>query len=131
MAEKGRSKIIGKGENYIPNVYAGDAASAIIKTLEKLPVGEKFIIADDTPVTQRNFSIRMMELMNKKQPGHIPAFMFRLIFGKDFYEAIRINCKVSNEKAKKMLDWRPEYPSYKEGLEQTTREIRENKNYYS
>jgi nucleoside-diphosphate-sugar epimerase len=131
LAEKGRSKIIGKGENYIPNIHAEDAASAIIKTLEKLPVGEKFIIADDTPVTQRDFSIHMLELMNKKQPGHIPAFMFRLILGKDFYEVIRMNCKVSNEKAKKILDWQPEYPSYKEGLKETIREIKEKKNCFS
>jgi nucleoside-diphosphate-sugar epimerase len=131
MAEKGRSKIIGKGENYIPNIYAGDAASAIIKVLEKLPVGEKFIIADDTSVTQRDFSIRMAELMNIKKPGHIPAFMFRLILGKDFYEVIRMNCKVSNAKAKKILDWHPKYPSYKEGLEETIREIKEKKNWFS
>jgi nucleoside-diphosphate-sugar epimerase len=131
LAENGRTKIIGKGENYIPNIHAEDAASAIIKTLEKLPVGEKFIIADDTPVTQRDFSIHMMELMNKKQPGHIPAFMFRLILGKDFYEVIRMNCKVSNEKAKKILDWQPEYPSYKEGLKETIREIKEKKNCFS
>ena len=131
MTEKGRSGIIGKGENYIPNIYAGDAASAIIKAMEKLPVGEKFIIADDTPVTQRDFTIMVTELMNKKQPGHIPAFLIRLILGRDFYEVIRMNCKVSNAKAKKILDWQPEYPSYKEGLKETIREIKEKKNYFS
>ena len=131
MAEKGGIRIIGKGDNYIPNLYAGDAASAIIKAIEKLPVGEKFIIADDTPVTQEDFSIRMSELMNKKQPGHIPSFIIRLILGKDFYEVIRMSCKVSNEKAKRILKWQPEYPSYKEGLKETIRQIKEGKNYFS
>jgi 2-alkyl-3-oxoalkanoate reductase len=131
MAEKRRSGIIGNGENFIPNIYAGDAAAAIIKTIEKLPAGEKFIIADDTPVTQKDFFVYLAEIMNKKRPVHLPAFIFRLIAGKDFYEIIRMNCKVSNEKAKKMLDWRPEYPSYKEGLERTISEIKENRNYFS
>jgi nucleoside-diphosphate-sugar epimerase len=131
MAEKRGIKVIGKGENYIPNLYAGDAASAIIKTLEKLPVGEKFIIADDTPVTQKDFSFFLAELMKKKRPGHIPPFLFRMITGKDFYEVIRMNCKVSNAKAKKMLDWQPKYPSYKEGLQETFREIREKKSAVS
>ena len=36
MAEKGRSAIIGNGENFIPNIYAGDAAAAIIAAVEKL-----------------------------------------------------------------------------------------------
>jgi nucleoside-diphosphate-sugar epimerase len=131
LAEKRGIKVIGKGENYIPNLYAGDAASAIIKTLEKLPVGERFIIADDTPVTQKDFSFYMAELMKKKKPGHIPPFIFRLITGRDFYEVIRMNCKVSNAKAKKMLDWQPVYPSYKEGVKETFREIREKKNSFS
>jgi nucleoside-diphosphate-sugar epimerase len=42
-----------------------------------------------------------------------------------------MNCKVSNEKAKKILDWHPEYPSYKEGLKETIREIKEKKNCFS
>jgi nucleoside-diphosphate-sugar epimerase len=130
MAETGRGRIIGKGDNYIPNIYAGDAASAIIKALEKLPISEKFIIADDTPVTQKDFSLYMAEIMNKKRPGHIPGFIFRLIVGKDFYEVVRMNCRVSNAKAKKILGWQPEYPSYKEGLKETITQIREERNHY-
>jgi nucleoside-diphosphate-sugar epimerase len=131
MMEKGRSKIIGKGDNYIPNIHAKDAALAIIKAIEKQPIGEKFIIADDIAVTQKDFTNYMADLMNKKHPGHIPSFIFKLIFGKDFYEIVRMNCIVSNEKAKKMLDWQLEYPSYKEGLVATIKEIKENKNYFA
>lgn len=131
MMEKGRSKIIGKGDNCIPNIHASDAASAIVKAIEKLPIGEKFIIADDTAVTQKDFTIYMAKLMNKKQPGHIPAFIIKLVMGNDFYEIIRLNCKVSNSKAKRLLDWKPEYPSYKEGLEETIKDMKERKNYFA
>ena len=131
MMEKGRSKIIGKGDNCIPNIHASDAASAIVKTIEKLPIGERIIIADDTAVSQKDFTVYMAELMNKKQPGHIPAFIIRLVLGKDFYEIIRMNCKVSNAKAKRLLDWKPKFPSYKEGLEETVKEMKEKKNYFA
>lgn len=131
MMDKGRSKIIGKGDNFIPNIHASDAASAIVKAIEKLPIGEKFIIADDTAVPQKDFTIYMAKLMNKKRPGHIPAFIIKLVLGNDFYEIIRLNCKVSNEKAKRLLDWKPEYPSYKEGLEITIKEMKEKKNYFA
>ncbi len=130
MMEKGRGRVIGRGDNCIPNIHASDAASAIIKAIEKLPWGEKFIIADDTPVTQRDFTCYLASLMNKKPPGHIPGWIIRLILGKDFYEIIRMNCVVSNEKAKRVLDWKPAYPSYKEGLEATINEIKKNKNYF-
>lgn len=131
MMAKGRGMIIGKGDNCIPNIHAMDAASAIVKAIEKLPIGEKFIIADDTAVTQKEFTEYMAKLMNKNQPGHIPAFIIKLVLGRDFYEIIRMNCKVSNEKAKRMLDWKPEYPSYKEGLEATIKEIKEKNNYFA
>jgi 2-alkyl-3-oxoalkanoate reductase len=131
MMEKGRSGIIGKGNNCIPNIHASDAASAILKAIEKLPVGERFIIADDAPVSQKDFTIYMAELMHQKAPGHIPAFIMRLILGKDLYVIISMDCKVSNAKAKKILDWKPQYPSYKEGLAATIREIREKKNYFA
>jgi nucleoside-diphosphate-sugar epimerase len=124
MIERGRSKIVGKGDNCIPNIHARDAASAITKAIEKLPIGEKIIIADDSPVTQKDFTFYMARLMNKKEPGHIPAFIIRIVLGKDFYEIIRLNCKVTNAKAKRLLDWKPEYPSYKEGLEATIKEMR-------
>jgi nucleoside-diphosphate-sugar epimerase len=68
--------------------------------------------------------------MKKKRPGHIPAFIIKLVLGKDFYEVIRLDCKVSNAKAKRMLDWKPEYPSYKEGLAATIKEIKEKNNYF-
>jgi nucleoside-diphosphate-sugar epimerase len=130
MMEKGRSKVIGKGDNYIPNIHASDAASAIIKAIEKLPIGNKFIIADDVPVTQKDFTLYMARLMNKKQPGHIPGFIIRLLLGRDFYEIVRMNCKVSNKKAKLILDWKPVYPSYKEGLEFTINEMKDGGNIF-
>jgi nucleoside-diphosphate-sugar epimerase len=131
MMEKGRSKIIGKGDNCIPNIHASDAASAIVKTIEKLPIGERIIIADDVAVSQKDFTVYMAELMNKKQPGHIPAFIIRLVLGKDFYEIIRMNCKVSNAKAKRLLGWKPKFPSYKEGLEEVIKEMKEKNNYFA
>lgn len=131
MMEKGRIKIIGKGDNCIPNIHAKDAATAIIKAIEKLPIGDKFIIADDTSVSQKDFTNYMADLMNRARPNHIPSFLIRMILGNDFYEIIRMNCKVSNNKAKRMLEWSPEYPSYKEGLEATVEEMKKGKNYFA
>jgi nucleoside-diphosphate-sugar epimerase len=130
MMEKGTARIIGKGDNYIPNIHAADAASAIIQAIEKLPIGEKLIIVDDTPVTQKDFTNHMAALMNKKPPGYLPSFIIRMVLGNDFYQVISMNCVVSNAKAKKILDWHPRYPSYKDGLEATIKEMKEKRNYF-
>jgi len=130
MLKKNRYRIIGKGNNYIPLIHASDAADAILKSMDKKPFREKFIIADDTPVTQRDFTNYFADLLDLKRPGSIPGFIIKMILGKDFYELIRMNCQVSNNKAKKILGWYPEYPSYRTGLEQTAKEMQENTPYF-
>lgn len=131
MMKKGRFKIIGNGENFIPNIHACDAASAIVNAIEKMPIGEKFIIADDFPVTQKDFAFCMADLMGVKKPGKIPGFIIKMVLGKDMYKIIKMNCKVSNHKAKKLLGWQPQFPSYKEGLKETIREINSKRNYFA
>jgi len=120
MLEAGKFRIIGNGENYIPNIHAEDIAEAIIKVIEKMPVGERFILADDEPVTQKEFAFYMADIMNIKRPKRIPGFIVKFILGSDMYEIIKMNCKVSNSKAKKYLNWKLKYPSYKEGLKTYT-----------
>jgi nucleoside-diphosphate-sugar epimerase len=126
MLKKKRYKIIGKGENYIPVIHASDAANAIIKSIEKKPFGEKFIIADDTPVNQRDFTNHMADLMGLKRPGRIPGSIIKFALGRDLYEVISMNCMVSNNKAESILGWDPEYPSYRTGLEQAIKEMEKN-----
>ena len=130
MLKKNRYKIIGKGENYIPVIHANDAASAIIKSMDKKPFGEKFIIADDTPVTQRDFTNYLADLMDLKRPGSIPGSVIKIALGKDIVELISTNCRVSNKKAKSILGWNPEYPSYRTGLEHAIKELKENRPYF-
>jgi nucleoside-diphosphate-sugar epimerase len=96
------------------------------KVIEKMPVGEKFIIADDEPVTQKEFAYHMADIINIRRPGSIPGFVIKAVLGRDLYEIITMNCKVSNAKAKEYLHWKPEYPSYKEGLKAVIKEMQEN-----
>ncbi len=130
MLKKNRYKIIGKGVNHIPVIHARDAAHAIIRCIELKPYGEKFIIADDTAVTQRNFTNYMADLMDIRRPGSIPGPIVKMVLGKDLYEVISMNCVVSNEKAKSVLGWYPEYPSYRTGLEHAVKEMAENLPYF-
>jgi nucleoside-diphosphate-sugar epimerase len=127
---KGKFRILGKGDNYIPNIHADDAALAVLKAIEKMPIGEKFIIADNTPVTLKVFHYHMAELMQSRRPRHIPPFIIKLILGKDLYQVVSMNCRVSNEKARKLLDWEPKYPSYKEGLVHAIKEMKECRPYF-
>jgi len=121
--KNGKYRIIGSGKNYIPRIYVEDCAGAYIKALERMPLGEKFIIADDEPCTQREFANLMADCMNVPRPKSVPAFVIRIVMGKLIYQTVTMNCRVKNAKAKEYLDWKLKYPTYREGLPATIKEI--------
>ena len=121
--KQGKYKIIGSGNNYIPRIHVADCARAYVAVLNKMPVGERFIIADDGPCTQREFADFMADCMNVSRPGSIPGFLVKIAMGEMIYNTVTMNCRVSNAKAKQVLDWTLEYPSYQEGLPAAIKEI--------
>ena len=119
MNHKGRNIVFGNGENKIPRVYVEDCANAYVKVIERMPVYEKYIIADDLACTNYEFNSYLGTLFNNKKPRKIPGFILKIIMGKYIYGTLMMDCKVSNKKAKLELDWQLKYPTYKEGLEAT------------
>lgn len=120
---RGRYRIVGRGDNTIPRIYVEDLADAYVKTVEELPCGERFILADDTPCTVYDFTKYMAECMHIPMPKSIPKWLMRAIIGKLPLETITMNCRVSNAKAKRLLAWQPKYPSYREGLKRTMEQM--------
>lgn len=123
MLKSGRFGVVGKGDNRIPRVHVEDCAEAFALAIDKLPTGESFIVADDTPCTTREFTEFMAECANMSRPRTIPKLLARLIIGKLLVETMELDCVVSNEKAKKVLGWELKFPSYREGLVAAIRAI--------
>jgi len=119
MAMKGKSVIFGNGLNRIPRIYVEDCADAYVKVVEKIPVGEKYIIADDYACTTKEFNTYLSELCNQPPPRRLPKILPRLIMGKFIYDTMNMDCRVTNIKAKTELGWAPKFPTYKEGLKAT------------
>jgi nucleoside-diphosphate-sugar epimerase len=125
--KKGRYRVIGSGKNYIPRIHVRDCAQAYVEVLKKMPLGERFIIADDGPCTQREFSDFMADCMNVPRPKSVPGFIIKIVMGKLIYETVTMNCRVSNAKAKEYLGWKLKFPTYREGLPATVGEIENRK----
>ena len=121
--KKGRYRVIGSGKNYIPRIHVRDCTQAYIEVLKNMPLGERFIIADDGPCTQREFSDFMADCMNVPRPKSVPGFIVRIVMGKLIYETVTMNCRVSNSKAKEYLGWKLKFPTYREVLPATISEI--------
>ena len=88
-----------------------------------IPAEQFFIIADDGPCTQREFSDFMADCMNVPRPKSVPGFIIRIVMGKLIYETVTMNCRVSTAKAKEYLGWKLKFPTYHEGLPNTIGEI--------
>jgi nucleoside-diphosphate-sugar epimerase len=117
MAKEGKVVIFGNGKNRLPRVHVEDCAAAYVLAIEKLPVGEKFILCDDMSCTVDEFMTYLAKIYKAKKIIHIPKFILRIVTGKYIYQTITMNTVVSNRKIKKILGWHPKYPSYKEGLD--------------
>lgn len=98
-------------------IHTSDAVSATIAAMEHGHPGEIYNIVDDHPISMNDFFIYATDVMGVKCPFSIPLRLFRWIMP---YPAAVLSTRllVSNQKAKHDLQWQPQFPSYREGLEQ-------------
>ncbi len=138
MIKTGRAKILGKGDNRLNLVYAGNVAEAAIKAAG-LPeaAGEVFNCSNDGNITQQEFFDRMAEaigaprvtrrvpyavayrvghlleilghLFGWKKPPFITRYAVWLMGRRSFFSA---------EKARKILGWQPTV-TYDQGIPAT------------
>lgn len=126
MAQKGRAAVFGDGSNFIPRIHVQDCAAAYLAAVERLgelKTGERFIVADDVACTAREFAALLSSLLRAPQPRPAPAFVVRLVVGKLLFQTMTMSCRVTNEKLKRVLGWKPRFPSYREGLPPTVEAI--------
>lgn len=98
-----------------PWIHIDDAVSASVEAMERGHAGEIYNIVDDEPVGMNEWLTYAALSLQAKPPFSIPLWLLRLISP---YLATVFDTRlaVSNRKAKIELDWRPQYPTYREGL---------------
>jgi nucleoside-diphosphate-sugar epimerase len=121
--KSGKFGIVGKGDNHVPRIHVEDCAEAFALAIDKMPVNESFIVADDTPCTVREFTEFMASCAGMSKPRTIPKILARLVMGKLLLETMEMDCIVSNDKMKQVLGLELKYPSYREGLPAAIRAI--------
>jgi nucleoside-diphosphate-sugar epimerase len=107
----------GKGPKVIGNpveagsyMHVDDAVSAILACLEGDAKPEVYNLADDTPVTPMDFAKAASEAFGAKAPSSLPAFMVKLVVGKDLLELFQTPPALDNSHLKERLGWSPRYP---------------------
>jgi nucleoside-diphosphate-sugar epimerase len=99
----------------LPMLHVEDAASAALFALEKGKHGETYNIADDHPVSWRELQQASAIAAGWRFPLAVPSWVIRRSMPYAGELFTRTSMRLSTAKAKK-LGWKPEYPSFAEGL---------------
>jgi nucleoside-diphosphate-sugar epimerase len=115
MVRKRMLPIIGSGAGVWSWIHIDDAASATVAALERGEPGI-FHVADDEPAPVAEWLPYLARSVGAKPPHHLPAWLGRLAAGEVVVRMMTDVRGVSNAKAKRLLDWRPRWASWRDGF---------------
>lgn len=94
-------------------VHVDDIVSGVLAATERGPAGV-YNLADDLPAPQNDVVAFAARMLGMAVPPLMPIDALALSpAARAFYGE---NRRVANGKAKRLLEWRPRYPTYREGL---------------
>ena len=117
-----RVPLIGDGGGWWSFIHVDDAASATVKAMERGTAGNTYNIVDDEPAQVMEWLPALAKIVGAKPPFHIPAWLGRLLAGEHVVSMMTEVRAGSNAKAKRELDWRPSYPSWRAGFAAAARQ---------
>jgi len=112
----GRFPLVGNGAGVFSFIHVKDAARATICALNNRAAGI-YNIVDDTPVAVAKWLPWYAAKLGAKHPARVPAWLARLLAGRFAEHMMTTQVGADNERAKNELGWIPEFPSWKDGLE--------------
>lgn len=119
MAKAGWAAAFGRPEDYISSIHTEDAARAVVAALAA-PAGV-YNVADDEPVTKREFFAALAAALGVPPPRFLPGFFARL--AGSVGETLARSQRISNRHFKERSGWSPAYPSVREGLPALVRQL--------
>jgi nucleoside-diphosphate-sugar epimerase len=115
QVKAGSVPLVGGGTATFSFTHTRDAAQAVLGALASEHVGALNIV-DDEPAPMSLWLPHLAGLLGAPAPKRAPAFLARFAvgpWGVAFMTALR---GADNTKAKKVLDWAPQYPSWRQGF---------------
>ena len=109
-----RAPIVGGGTGIFSLVEVGDAASATALAVER--GSGIYNVCDDEPAPMSDWLPAYAAALGAKPPRRVPAWLARLVAGKQAVASATSLEGASNAKAKRELGWQPRYPSWRQGF---------------
>ena len=107
----GFAPLPGRPQAFVSSISHDDAAMAVVAALA-LPPGT-YNVADDEPVTHREYVDSLASALGVHAPK-LPPVWSSFLFG-PAGELLSRSLRISNQKLRGASDWRPRYPSVRDG----------------
>jgi nucleoside-diphosphate-sugar epimerase len=111
----GKMPLVGAGRSVFSFTHVQDVATAVLAALDK-DVSGVLNVVDDDPAPIREWLPELARLLDARAPRRIPTVLARAVaggWGVAFMTRLR---GADNARARLALDWRPRYPSWREGF---------------
>jgi nucleoside-diphosphate-sugar epimerase len=115
-----RMPVVGKGTGVFSFVHVDDAADATVAAVERGAPGV-YNVTDDDPAPLSQWVPGLAEAAGAKPPRRVPAWLARLVAGRQAVEFALELRGASNERAKRELGWQPAHPSWRTGFGEALR----------
>ena len=109
-----RYPLVGRGEGVTSFVHIDDAAEATVAAL-RAPPGV-YNVADDEPARLNDWLPAFAKALGARPPRRVPASLARMLVGSAPVEWLETQRGADNTKAKRDLDWRLRYPTWRDGF---------------
>jgi nucleoside-diphosphate-sugar epimerase len=110
-----RLPLIGDGGGWWSFLHVEDAAAATALAIEHGAPGI-YNIVDDEPAPVSAWLPVLADILGARRPRRVPRWLARAVIG-DHFVAMMTGARAgTNARAKAALDWRPRYPSWRQGF---------------
>ena len=110
-----RFPVVGSGTGVFSFVHVDDAAGAAVAAVERGWPGI-YNVVDDEPAALSEWLPHYAQALGAKKPFRVPELIARLVAGKRAVEMATGLAGASNQRAKRELQWRLRYPSWRQGF---------------
>jgi nucleoside-diphosphate-sugar epimerase len=107
--------IVGRGTGVWSFIHLDDAAAATVAAVERGSAGV-YNVVDDDPAPVAEWLPHLAEAIGAKPPMRLPVWLARAAAGEVVVRWMTEGRGASNEKAKRELDWRPGWTSWRDGF---------------
>lgn len=115
LIRKRQLPIIGDGAGVWSWIHLDDAATATVAAVEHGRPGI-YNITDDEPAPVAEWLPYLAEKVGAKRPMRVPVWLGRLAAGQVAVQWMTEGRGASNDKAKRELDWKPGFASWRDGF---------------